>query len=277
MSNVTVAEKKKQNRRQPVSVRGTPIIVYQMGKVGSSTILGGLRKRNLPDSVHHIHVLAPQTIAKSKETILSAQRKTPEQLLHSRLIRDYLDTGNDPAINVITAVREPVAQKISSIFQNIHEQQPHLIAEDGSWREHETEQFVRSKIESYNVDQEWNCNWFDKDFLPALGVDVYQHPFDQESGVATVSKGNCRILILRLESSENWVGEITRFLDFDSDLKLVKLNDSSDKDYKSTYRNIINRLKFSEELLDTIYGTRFCQHFYSLESIEAFKQRWRQD
>lgn len=276
MSNGTVAEQKEKSIRlaRELLVRGRPIIVYQMGKVGSSTILGGLQRRMLDDSVHHIHVLSPKIIVESREHVVKERRALPEQLEHSLQIREYLDSGIDPSIDVITAVREPIAQLISAIFQNLNEQQPHLIEEDGRWREKEIESFVQSRIESYNVDHEWNCNWFDNDFLPALGVDVYQHVFDQASGAATIVKGRCRILLLRLESSENWVDEITRFLNFDSDLELVKLNDSNDKDYKTTYRAITNRLKFSRELLDKIYSTKFCRHFYSPQMIESFKQRW---
>ena len=279
MSNGTVVANKKQaaRRKRELIIRGKPIIVYQMGKVGSSTILGGLRNRMLDDSVHHIHVLAPESIIESRERNLKDQSRVPEQLGHSLLIRDYLDSEADPSIDVITAVREPIAQKVSSLFQNIHQQQPHLISKDGRWLEEETESFVRSTIESYDVDNEWNCNWFDNDFYPALGVDIYQYPFDKELGATTIEKGQCRILILKLESSENWVSEITRFLDFDSDLELVKLNDSNDKDYKATYRAITSRLKFSEELLEKIYGTKFCRHFYSPQSLEAFKQRWRKE
>ena len=266
--------KRKTNKPQNFSVRGVPIIVYQMGKVGSSTILGGLRKRKLDRSVHHIHVLSDDKINQSIEAISGSGRRFPEQLQHSKEIRGYLDRTQDSPIDVITAVREPVSQLMSSLFQNIHEQQPHLIDDDGQWLEMEIEQFVRERIEGYSPQREWNCNWFDVDFCPALGIDVYESSFDQANGFATIEKDDCRILMLQLENSDEWASRITQFLGLESPLELVNLNVATGKDYKATYQAIKKRIKFPIALLDKIYGTTFCQHFYSPEMISEFKQRW---
>lgn len=40
----------------------TPILVYQMGKVGSSTIVNTLKSSNINNPVYHIHFLSSEGI-----------------------------------------------------------------------------------------------------------------------------------------------------------------------------------------------------------------------
>lgn len=256
------------------AVRGVPLIVYQMGKVGSESIVKSLREFDLPFSVHHIHVLSAAKIQKTTEQLTENGIRIPIQLTHSLAVREYLDSRPDREINVITAVREPLAQLVSSFFQNMPIRQPQLIDEDGAWKSAEISSFVKTIVENYQPATEWNCNWFDHDFNPAIGVDIYQYPFDHESGFITIEKQGVRILVLRLENSGIWEQAVSDFLGLDSVIPLVRENAATTKNYHQTYRCVTENLKFSADTLNNIYSTRYCRHFYSDSMIQGFKNRW---
>ena len=254
-----------------------PIIVYQMGKVGSDSIVHWLGQLGLSNSVHHIHILSHNNIQQSLDNLSQHNRPLPIQAQHSIAVREFLDRSDASPVQVITSVREPISQLISSEFQNIPMQHPDLIDEHGEWKQQLILDHLMQRVESYDVNREWNCNWFDFDFRPALGIDIYEQAFDVESGIATFQQNEIRVLVLRLESSEHWSRSIQDFLGLDSDLELTQQNSAANKNYKRVYESVTANLRFTESTLDRVYSSKYCRHFYSSAMIETFKTKWRVD
>ena len=255
-------------------IRGTPIVIYQMGRVGSQTIRESLRKLDLPNSIHHIHYLSATRL--KKETRYLSRHGLPvcKQLEQGKLVRKYLDTAASPALKVITVVREPVSQLISSLFENLQIHCPEGIRDDDSLDVATIQSYMRDAIEHYDTATAENCNWFDKDFLPALNIDVYSHIFDQQRGNTQFKQGEIDLLILRLENSETWGTTISRFLQLYSPMQITTTNASRDKAYRHAFEYVSSNLRFSSESLKRVYSSRYCQHFYSPEMIQQFIGRW---
>ena len=114
-----------------VVVRGTPILIYQVGKVGSQTIRESLRKLDLPDSIHHIHNLSAAKISEQSASLARLGLPDSRQLEQSRVVREFLDQQSNPKLKIISAVREPVSQRCSAVFQNLKRCLPNRSSHEG--------------------------------------------------------------------------------------------------------------------------------------------------
>ena len=107
---------------------GLPLIIYQMGKVGSTSVTKALRALSPNYSVYGVHTLRPdnveQAIANYRKNY-SVRRLVPEHLLASRLlVRDLAKGQPRGRWKVITIIRDPIARNISSFFQDIELRHP---------------------------------------------------------------------------------------------------------------------------------------------------------
>ena len=84
--------------------RGTPIIVYQMGKVGSVSIRDSLESCGI-ESVFHVHKMNPNSIQRIRENDLAMNRTPLDWWLSERLFADIIRKGK--RAQFITLVREP--------------------------------------------------------------------------------------------------------------------------------------------------------------------------
>ena len=146
-----------------------------MGKVGSSSIYKSLLDVKIPGSIHHLHILSHRKLEASKADHHATNRSFSKQLNNGLAVREYLDRNPDQVAYIITVVREPVSQKISSFFQNMRIRNPDLLTDNGTWDEDRTRHRLEQELEDYDPGTEWNCNWFDADFSPALNIDIYSN------------------------------------------------------------------------------------------------------
>ena len=255
-----------------------PIAIYQMGKVGSETILYAIKKLSLSRDIYHVHVLAPKNLKASLNHLQSKNRPLTIQLESSQVLTEYLNSEKYIGLKVITGVREPIIQLVSAFFQNIKFNFPHFLNSDGTWQADKIYDHLYKLIANYDINDiknfKNNCNWFDREFKPALGIDVYQYDFDRANGYGIIKQENLDVLILALESSQNWSSVITDFLNLESEIELTRTNAANNKDYKNIYRETVARLKFPSSHLEKIYSSQYCQHFYSPETIEKFIAKW---
>lgn len=259
-----------QNRTLDFVETGYPIAVYQMGKVGSETILRSLEASNLNNKIYHIHVLSPNNLEAAIKYHESRNRPLTLQLQHSLVFREYLGNKDYLGLKVITGVREPIIQFISAFFQNVKVEHPEFLNQDGSWESEGIYNLLYQRI----MENRLNCGWFDNEFKSALDIDVYQYDFNHDEGYSLIETEKVDVLILCLEKSDHWSEIISDFLSLESELKLVKTNCADTKDYKDIYQETIARLKLPVSHLRSIYSSKFCQHFYSADMIEKFISRW---
>ena len=99
--------------------RALPVLIYQMGKVGSESIQASLSALNLPSI--HAHFLSWQNLRDVEKYYLRRPHaKVPEHIIRSKRLRAIMDkTWGRIQWKVITLVREPVAGTISDVFQNL--------------------------------------------------------------------------------------------------------------------------------------------------------------
>src|SRR5882672_2811024 len=98
--------------------RSVPVIVYQMAKVGSSTIASALRRAGLP--VFQVHRMRAEHLAqlRARRHALgwSVPPVPPHDLVGLLLNERLLSKGG--RAKVITLVRDPIARNLSSYFEH---------------------------------------------------------------------------------------------------------------------------------------------------------------
>ncbi len=258
---------------QPGDLSLLPILIYQMGKVGSTSLVDSIAKLGLP--VKHVHTLSwPGILHAEKAFRDETKRELPSWLTHYRGIRTHIDRlGQSAHWKIITLVRDPLKRYISDLFQNLDRYFPHLNdlpnEDPAPIREH-----ILRYLEEFDEAQDHACSWFDKELLGVFGVDLLASPFNTAKGYQRYQTKHADILLIRLEDLESCAAEaMADFLAIDT-FQLAHSNVSATKPYAALYRRLNDELRFDRSLLDRFYSSRLAQHFYTASEIEAFKAQW---
>lgn len=257
------------------------IVVYQMGKVGSSTVVKSLQAlKNM--NVYHIHGLTQFNIERTENICkqnFPRMRRVHNHILESQYLKRQLDKGlkSKNKWKIVTLVREPIARNISSFFEvlemvlgydyknKIKQLKIESIVEEL------TELFIEKHIEYEN---EKSLEWFDTELKPALNIDVYAQEFPKSKGYEIYDFEHAELLLLRLENLSECAGDAFKnFLGIDG-FQLVKDNIGSQKGYDTIYQGFLDSIVLPGSYVDKMYSSKYMRHFYSESEIEALKVKW---
>jgi hypothetical protein len=164
----------------------------------------------------------------------------------------------------VTIVRDPVSQAVSAFF--------HARGRSGEAAPADVAALAVELAESGFVRAP--LRWFDREFAPALGIDVYAHPFDPVRGTTIVETPSVRVLVLRQESLAAAPGALAGFLGLDAPVPIPPRNAASDKPYAAEYEAFVRAAALPSDLLERVYSSRYARHFYAADEIAAARQRW---
>jgi hypothetical protein len=242
-----------------------PVIVYQMGKVASTSITASLRRlRGLP--VFHVHRLCRENIE-----ALNARReqkeftRLPVDAVGAKLAELVIDAGR-PA-KIITLVREPIGRNISAYFENLEERHGYKVYEQKS---------IASLIEDFLVRYPHSqpLTWFDKEFKKALGIDIYEFPFPLETGFSTISTAQFDVLVLRCDLPDDVKARCVGEFIGRSDFRLIQKNVSRDKPYAKQFLDFKENIRLPQAYVEKMLTSRFCCHFFGAEERDALRAKW---
>lgn len=128
---------------------------------------------------------------------------------------------------------------------------------------------------SYNNQFMWYliCNslqWFDNELQYYFDIDVYSEPF-RSDGWALVDH---RFLVLKFENLGEKLDQVIGNFIQRPNFKMIRTNTAEEKDYAEIYKEVRSEIKFNQECLDFVYGTKYAKHFYSDLEIDGFYKRW---
>lgn len=226
------------------------VYVYQVGKVGSSTIVRTLEHENI--GAVHFHRLTQRTGV--------PQIDDSYEYFREKFHRD--------GARIISLVREPITRALSDYMQGFSE----FVLYDrctGSNIETEATQYIANSLMSNE-----EFEWFDREIKTMTGVDVYQYPFDKQQGYAWIKEGKTEILLLKLESLNQNVDKIGEFVG-KTGIKLVDKNVGAAKMTKYIYQQLKNNVKIPVSAVQKQYenNPKF-DHFYSEQEKQTFLKKW---
>lgn len=272
-----------------------PILVYTVGKVGSTSVSKSLKASGVDRTVYHIHWLAPEQLARVDafyrardrryRGTVRAQRFRPEFVWLGEHLSRQIYRDPERCWQVITLVRDPVARDVSSFFQNLDSffdywiDDQLLVSEvEGVARGLVTlflEAYVRGAV-PIGMDGD-PLGWFDRELKLVFGVDVYAAPFPKLRGFGIYDAPKAHVLVLRLEDLERSSEEAIREYMGLERFHLVRSNIGESKTYATVYRRFLELIRLPDEYLERIYASKYSTHFYSEDELARFRSRWRGD
>jgi glycosyltransferase involved in cell wall biosynthesis len=251
-----------------------PIIVYNMAKVGSRSIVDTLNTLKLGVPVYHRHVLHDlENMEKHIKETNPDHAATLNEIGEGIKLRKMIDDDTEKKWKLISLVRDPIARNVSRFFQSIEYEEilpnARKLLESGSASIEDLLDIFLNKWERSS-----GLVWFDKQLEPVFNIDVYEKPFPWDKGYDDFHKGRFSLLVIRLEDLDK-CGEqaLQEFLGLPT-VKLTKSNVGADKWYKSAYKDFISQLTLPDNYLDEMYNSKFARHFYSEKELKAFRAKW---
>lgn len=251
-----------------------PILVYQMGKVGSSTVVHTLRAAGLSRQVVHVHTLNADHLRRAVEKQRQSIRPTlPEHLIVSSVLVPGIQRGWRPR-KVITLTRDPIARAVSFVFEDWYKKAPHARTADGGLDPDAMFQAVLRLLEAERGHAD-PTRWFEREIDVVLGVDVFSVPYDHERGYTIVSNGVTEVLVMRMEDlNRAFEPAIEAFLPFGSQqISMKRANVGAGKWYAEAMREVRQTLELGSESIDRILDTRYARHFYGPD-LDRIRARW---
>ncbi len=257
------------------------ILVYQMGKVASSSIFKSLKSAKIKQPVYQIHTLNRDVIQQKWRTIKLYQpyinRPVIDQdFLVSKYMSDHLDQILNRKLKIISIVRDPLQRNISDFFQNIEQYFPNFTQRFASGElglEDVIEAFWKNHG-SWGVD--YAGRWFNRELKAVLGIDIMAVEFPKDKGYVILNypDRNIEVLLLKFESFNQCLEKsLCEFFALEQ-LAIKDANVSQHKDYYKAYKEFKHFVKFSKEYLDKIYRNYWMSHFYTEAEINQFQRRW---
>lgn len=249
-----------------------PIVIFQMGKVGSKTIENSLAALDLGVPICHSHLLSGlDRIEERTRRTRNDPRETLSEIQHGRrLVKTLLGT---PYIRcrVISLVRDPVARNISAFFQNITEFLPDILDRFAN-RELPVAELHTAFLNRY--DHDIPATWFQRQLQPVFGIDVFASEFPKERGYAVYAAEDASLLVIKLEMLDDCAADAMRDYLGIHDFVLTNANLGEDKDYKDLYKAFLSSIALPDDYLNRIYESPFARHFYTDLELQQFRARW---
>jgi hypothetical protein len=239
-----------------------PILVYQMGKVASSTVYGSI-KGVAASEVHHVHRLVRSNIERIETEHHRRGWTPPSGPPEIAALLEFIAT-RQPA-KVITLVRDPIARNISYYFHNLDK----ILSRE---RAHELpiETILHGFTERFPYSDD-PLTWFDYEFNVALDTDVYGSGFRAGMRAHRWQAGPYDILLLRADAPDEAKCEAVRsFLGLEQ-LTLTSTNLAEEKPVADAYRAFREVVKFTPDYVDRMLESRVARFFFDDDS----RSRWR--
>jgi hypothetical protein len=236
------------------------VLVYQMGKVGSTSYTQSLE--DIDDlTVRHIHRLN----AKNNELMISRFLRNGMVRLALKerrwqAVSDFI-RNHTHQIYILSAMRNPIDRNISAFFQNLKLQENDNV-----------ERLIKKFLESYP--HQVPIDWFNEQFRDALGIDIYDYPFNKERGWDTFSCKNYNCLLMTAEAADLKKTEaINSFLGTELGV-LKRKNIGASKEYSGIYGKFKGEIVLPESYIESQLNTKVVAHFYTAKKIEEFRLPW---
>jgi len=276
---------KRGQRKAMQTYKGPPVLNYQMGKVGSSTIHASLQALDLDQPIYHVHFLSPGRVREIDQQRRRFFRTEKQRLLKRPWLSEFLleeVKKKDRRWKLITLVREPIARNMSTFFENLEIKELHgdnvfIVKSDYYGFDVEVElDNVQPLIDLFfdRLVHDRPLTWFDDEIRTIFGIDVFEGEFPRDEGYKITTAANADLLLIRLnELNQCAAVAFKEFLDIDG-FALVQTNVGSNKDYAPLYKAFKKDIHIPEDYVNRMYDSKFTRFFFSDEEIRHLRESW---
>lgn len=252
------------------------ILVYQPGKVGSTTVCNSLYASGV--SATHVHMLTdsfvsdllPELPWSPSESEAGALQKTSELCVEK--------IKRASRIKIITLVREPISRDFSQLVYHLPELQKlgYLNEQDPLSRTYTSGMYRRATLNRKCPDG-YQFEWFNKELKAVFGIDVYAHEFDRRKGYSIIRQDDVEVLIIKLEKISLLTDIIADFCGIKS-INLINSNVGLKKRNREFYSHLRERIGISNDVISLYYGDNaLFNHFYDEEERSELLRTWEKN
>lgn len=219
-----------------------PILIYQMGRVGSVALRNALNKANVKNQ--HLHYMMNDGEFYA--------RNLPE-LKESILRRDH-------QWKVITLVRDPVMRNVSAFFRKV------------DYRNHSG--YIPDLLADFMTEYNhiWPLIWFDLELKEMFGFDIYSRDFTQRHTGLLFD-----ILVLKTEdlSTTKTKELLEQFTGVDN-IEVTRYNATQERPGLNTlHEKFKEQVIFPEAYLDFMYDSKYARYFFTQNMRKNLKYLWQ--
>lgn len=204
-----------------------------------------------------------------------------------------IDTLGIEKIRMVTAVREPISQNLSILYQMADDTNGEFSDLDENWKnggdiqslfklwlelENYTASYSGNKKYLYDVFREkyqtvFMIQKFFEVFAEHIG-NILEYPFDTSRGYSVIKMGRYEIFVYQLEKLNQIEDKLLEWIGIPN-AKLLNDNMGDEKWYAKSYQKAKQELKISKEYFKKCFDEPYVKHFYNEHDIELFKNRWK--
>jgi len=257
-----------------------PIVIYTMGKTGSSSVLAALEEAQLSNPAYQVHILSHGGIEEFTSFYDGLKPPIwPQHMNASAALRPWAGGRARTRWKIITLVRDPIAVRLSAFFENLALFHPEMIGTGGELHTDAALTFMRKTLANYpestDLIDRYFRTWFASEFKEGTGIDILQHPFDSERGFTLIKEPLADVLVIRYENLRQCFSDaICTLLGIEGPIELPQVNVGQTKPLGDAYAYVRDHVEISAEACTRIYANREVTHFYTPEMIEGFVARW---
>jgi glycosyltransferase involved in cell wall biosynthesis len=251
-----------------------PILVFQMGNVGSNSIWRTLKQSGFINT-YQMHVFRRDPQELINQFGPSFEKKyIRNAIMVNRMLQEYRiqhPPAPDKKWKIITIMRDPIGGMVSEFFERLKDYFPHV--DDNL--EQMTAEFLVNYFKKEIDPMEIPVKWFENMFQGVLDINFFDQPFDKSKGYSIFDTPLFDVLAIKTEKFSDCNQEaMQQFLGMEN-FQFKNYNVAENK-YYSQYKNDFQALlKYPQPQLDEIYSHRIVTHFYTPEEIMEFKNSWR--
>ena len=238
-----------------------PLLVYQMGKVGSSSVCDALLAAGLRPL--QVHVLGKKS-AESRRRFAEQGLPLPYHKYVEQLLQVYLRLTKQ-RVKIITLVRDPIARVVSNSYQ-AGERYDRDTGDATAMVESLTKKLLQANALGYCY------NWFDEEIREVFGMDIVVQAFDRERGHIQLSGQRAEVLVLKLERLDELWPVIGSFVG--RDVAAKRSNIRSQSRDGETYQGVRAALSLPRDHVERLYDHPWMRHFYADQEVAAFIEQW---
>jgi hypothetical protein len=268
--------------------RNGPILILQMGKVGSKSMKAGLAARINDRPMYHSHFLSRERnkrTEKKRRKFFRSERYTylmrPWQ--NQFLLKTYEDRVDDFTWTIVTLTREPIGRNISAFFSNLtvehgESEGDYIISSDRYGIEPTTvtvdDVDKLSELFFARATHDTSLHFFNREIRDIFGIDVIGSGFDIAKGYQVYRGDRAELLVIRLEDLADCAASAFKEYLGLEDFHLVNKNVGAKKMYAPLYDAFKKQVSIPPGYVDRLLNSEYMRTFYTDEEIRGAREKW---
>lgn len=237
------------------------MLIYQMGKVGSTTI-----EAELPGA-RHLHTLYGYPSAKKA---VDYKRRNLIKGIRRYVFWQYkrLSIKVSREVKIISLVRSPYDREVSQFFQDLEHWLSYYSLKFGVDKRLEMVDFVESCFE-HAYDFDYAAGWYQREIGRLTGIGLEDYKYELDKGYAFAERGKYKVLLLRLDKLDACKSVLHSFIG--QQLELTEMNRGEKKWYEPIYRKFKSEYVPSFSVINKVFENNWASCMYSQEEWASMK------